>query len=92
MRSETVGIYALVILHELTKKKEEIEVEKIETMVKEKIISGLSVCNKTQDLTYGATGYLYVLLILESKLRSTLDADKIEPTLKSLQDTISEVV
>lgn len=39
LRSETVGIYSLVILHMLTKKKEEIELEKIQSIVREKIIT-----------------------------------------------------
>ena len=82
----------MVVLHMLTKKKDEIEVEKIEEIVKDRIIAAQASCNKTQDLTYGATGYLYVLLILEAKLRTVLDKDKIESTLKLLQDTIAEVV
>lgn len=39
LRSETVGIYTLVILHMLTKKKEELDLPKIESIVKEKIIT-----------------------------------------------------
>ena len=37
---------------------------RIETIVREKIVPALALCNKTQDLTYGATGYLYALLAL----------------------------
>ena len=47
MRSETVGIYTLVVLHMLTKKKDEIEVEKIEEIVKDRIIAAQASCNKT---------------------------------------------
>jgi len=94
LRSETVGIYTLVILHMLTKKKEEVDVAKIESIVRERIIAAQAQCNKTQDLTYGATGYLYVLLVLENKLRLYFESEKekVEGLLKSLQDTISEVV
>ena len=38
LRSETVGIYTLVIMHMLTKKKEEVDLEKIESIVRDKII------------------------------------------------------
>ena len=45
-------------------------------------------------MTYGATGYLYVLLVLENKLKLAYESEpeKVEGTLKSLQDTIAEVV
>ena len=47
LRSEPVGIYSLVVLHMLTKKKEEIDIDKLENIVREKIIAAQSACNKT---------------------------------------------
>ena len=61
----SVGIYALMCFHMLSRPKDVIEVDQLFDVIKNKIVTAKGACNNEQGVTNGSAGYLYVLLTLE---------------------------
>jgi hypothetical protein len=71
--SESVGIGTLACLHMLARSDDEFDRHKWNYILRQKVFEALPRCNTEQILSHGSAGYLFALLLLETKIK-----DKIE--------------
>ena len=73
LESESVGVFTLHCLHFMLKKKDEIDLNWLYTIIRDKIVTCKDLCSRPYEqthekgqhnLTYGCCGYLYALITI----------------------------
>jgi hypothetical protein len=87
-----MGIYTLYCLHELTKK--EVNFEDFTTILKDKILNQVDLCRTISSVFNGASGYLYMLLLLNKQIEKRFkDTDFAFGEIQScIYETVKKVV
>jgi hypothetical protein len=89
-KSKNVGLFTLKCLRMLESKN--IDIKRVRETIKKKIIPLAGLCEHMKDLTHGAAGYLYALLLLDQKLKEKLEPFQIASITTMVQETIIKVV
>jgi hypothetical protein len=68
MMGENIGISTLVIMQMLQKPANQVDMGSLRMILHHKVLAMLPRCYKEEEVLYGASGYLYALLMIEKSL------------------------